>query len=522
MESRSKRSQKPSQKVVEATIQIVEAPPPKRPRGRPPKNKVTQKPKAVNPTEAVGATEATGKASKKRKAAQRDVNPAPAKAKKQNKSQAKLTDGDFDRMRAKFYGPEPSLDDFAETVTNGLADGTLLQSDSEYEEAMNANDDLSDFDELYVTSTPFPRKKAKTLEKVTFVESEDENSTKSVKVQVHDGVALTQMTVSTTDSYLTVLQKMAAVMQRPTPSVKLAYEAAWSQKIGTKKCPAYVTSDQEMANFWAQMEDHKTKIGKGKPKSWKITDESLGITFRNMLAEAQKSTGRAKDAPTNKPSKKDANQDAKDSALGKVTDSTEEIQEGMFCTDCNRVCYKTWDNKCRPYTHEYMAEHAKLLAAGEPGVVANKVPHVMHSKVLDYVRPGRKPASFRTAPGDRDEEMPDPPPNLIQAYLKTHAVERAQVREFKGAHDFPLISSWLRSCEDHLERGRDKHEYSNLAPLFAENGCTRIDDIARMTTSLIRELAAEAGIQASIGLVLRVHDYAVEDVTHIKKFGMLS
>jgi len=91
----------------------------------------------------------------------------------------------------------------------------------------------------------------------------------------------------------------------------------------------------------------------------------------------------------------------------------------------------------------------------------------------------------------------------------------------KGPLDFPRISQWLTACEEDIERGRDGHQYKSLVPLFADNECTRIDDIARMTPGVIRELSKEMGINASIGLVNRVHQYAVEDVAQVRLHGKL-
>ncbi len=87
--------------------------------------------------------------------------------------------------------------------------------------------------------------------------------------------------------------------------------------------------------------------------------------------------------------------------------------------------------------------------------------------------------------------------------------------------DFPLIVDWLKKCKKHIECGRDNHEYSKLVPMFNANGCTRIDDVPRMTTELIWELAAAAGVIVMIGLVNRVHQYVMEDVAHLKKYGQL-
>ncbi len=91
----------------------------------------------------------------------------------------------------------------------------------------------------------------------------------------------------------------------------------------------------------------------------------------------------------------------------------------------------------------------------------------------------------------------------------------------KGPLDFPAIEKWLKICEEDFERGRDKHEYTRLVPVFSENGCTRIDDISRMSTELIWDLSARAGVEVTIGLVNRVHQYASDDVQLVKREGKL-
>lgn len=93
---------------------------------------------------------------------------------------------------------------------------------------------------------------------------------------------------------------------------------------------------------------------------------------------------------------------------------------------------------------------------------------------------------------------------------------------FNGPLDFPTIANWLKACEDHLERGRDGHAYTSLALTFALNGCTRIDDIARMSPADIKALAVEKDLEVTVGLVNRVHQYAVDDVARVKASGKLS
>ncbi len=136
----------------------------------------------------------------------------------------------------------------------------------------------------------------------------------------------------------------------------------------------------------------------------------------------------------------------------------------------------------------------------------------MTSKLLDYVRPGRK--VHNSAQG---AEPPAPPEPVEVTKASTAVVETT----FKGPADYPPIWSWLKMCEDDFERGRDKHPYSRLVDAFDANGCTRIDDITRMSPDLIKKLATEAGVEVTLGLVYRVFQYAAEDVVRIRKAGKL-
>ncbi len=102
-------------------------------------------------------------------------------------------------------------------------------------------------------------------------------------------------------------------------------------------------------------------------------------------------------------------------------------------------------------------------------MVADRVPLTIASNLLDYFRPRKR------MPGDdmSDREEPDRPFNE----LAETAQQEVPVRSYQGPLDFPEVSSWLQQCQDNIERGRDKHEYTKLSPVFKEHECTRIDDI---------------------------------------------
>jgi len=141
----------------------------------------------------------------------------------------------------------------------------------------------------------------------------------------------------------------------------------------------------------------------------------------------------------------------------------------------------------------------------------------MASQLLDFKR-GSRPRRLR--PKLCVESTTAPAAEEAQVSAKTLPVQTVG-RACGAPLDYPTIANWLQICEEDFERGRDKHEYTKLAPMFAANGCTRIDDIPRMSTDSIKSLTVEAGLDVTIGLVNRVHDYAVEDVARVKHDGKL-
>ena len=145
----------------------------------------------------------------------------------------------------------------------------------------------------------------------------------------------------------------------------------------------------------------------------------------------------------------------------------------------------------------------------------------MASRMLDYERPARgiqrNPPPTNSAanlPVDTNWTHPSSSPalNTGPEKLETHAFP-------KIPRDYPTVETWLRTCEDDIERGRDKHAYLSLLPVFSANGCTRLDDITRVSAEQLRALASAQGIDATIGLTNRIHAYAVEDVARLKAAG---
>ncbi len=142
----------------------------------------------------------------------------------------------------------------------------------------------------------------------------------------------------------------------------------------------------------------------------------------------------------------------------------------------------------------------------------------MGSKLLDYIRPTRSKTAEPA--GELATTLPYNAIEPTEGYAPRST--EAPVQVYKGPLDYPAIENWLKACEDDLERGRDKHHYMKLAPMFAANECTRIDDITRMSTDTIKLLCTQAGFDVTFGLVNRVHQYAMEDVARVKSLGKLS
>ena len=142
----------------------------------------------------------------------------------------------------------------------------------------------------------------------------------------------------------------------------------------------------------------------------------------------------------------------------------------------------------------------------------------MAPRLLDFERPPRVsrriPSGVETGLPANVERMPvgsSSVPGIAEG-------SRSNVYH-KSLLDYPTVETWLRGCEDDIERGRDKHAYLSLLPVFSSNGCTRLDDITRFPADQLRTLAGDQGIDASIGLVNRIHAYAVEDVARLKVMG---
>ncbi len=99
-----------------------------------------------------------------------------------------------------------------------------------------------------------------------------------VKVQVHDGLAMRAVTISTLDGLFDLLEKIATAMKRPNNLVEMGYEAPWSAKIGTKKSLAYVSNEEELDDFWLSYARYVAKQGGKKQKK----AEEVVIVFSNM------------------------------------------------------------------------------------------------------------------------------------------------------------------------------------------------------------------------------------------------
>ena len=106
-------------------------------------------------------------------------------------------------------------------------------------------------------------------------------SAKSVKVNVHDGLALRPITISPLDSLSDILEKTSTAMRRPRHTVEIGYEACWSSKVGNKRNSAYISTSAELSDFWAAFHRYVKDQQSKKGNSGK--DVECAILFRNML-----------------------------------------------------------------------------------------------------------------------------------------------------------------------------------------------------------------------------------------------
>ena len=186
-----------------------------------------------------------------------------------------------------------------------------------------------------------------------------------------------------------------------------------------------------------------------------------------------------------------------------------------------------------PYTNVDLLEHAKMVVSppallsaillsptitqhkGMPGATVHEVPDSL--KILD-----RKKGKQQTSLATPENVTPTPAVPITQSTTTIRSATEELPRNTPplgpcAARNFPLASNWLRSFSEDLERGRDGFDYDSLIPLFESNGIVRLDDVGDLQRQGIEDLAREANIKLSIGLVNRVVRYASEDIEQINR-----
>ncbi len=91
-------------------------------------------------------------------------------------------------------------------------------------------------------------------------------------------MGLRYIDISSSETYIDVLEKTAQVFQRPNQCIQLGYEAPWSTKIGSKKSLAYISNDKDLAELWTEYGGYLKEQAKKKAGD----EKSSGIMFRNM------------------------------------------------------------------------------------------------------------------------------------------------------------------------------------------------------------------------------------------------
>lgn len=229
-----------------------------------------------------------------------------------------------------------------------------------------------------MTSTPAPHK-AKKNKKTTVEDADDDDDDGQPKCredlgnlelncQVHDGRGMRTITITPKNDHLDVLFKVSQVVKRPSTVIELGYQAPWSTKKGTKRCCAYISSDEELDLFWSAYIGYMVKKT---PKSGKEPPPPE-ILMCDMLDEQMgtKASGRGKEtAAANRAAP--AEDTAKVAAHAKKTKITVAINNAFFCRRHNRQCYQKFPNECGVYTHDHINEHANLVVSRVPPCFAN-------------------------------------------------------------------------------------------------------------------------------------------------------
>ncbi|EJD07047.1 uncharacterized protein FOMMEDRAFT_26164 [Fomitiporia mediterranea MF3/22] len=374
------------------------------------------------------------------------------------------------------YGEEPSELDVVHLLATEVTEGSLSFESIELDSETFEEEDT-------IMSTPVVHRHQLANNTV------ETDSERLVKVSVHDGTGLRIIRLKKLYKYLYVLELASASMKLMPTSVELGYKASWSSKTGSKRNIMFITSSEELADFWEEYKRYNAKPGK-----------KCEIVFRNMQEPVTSTVKRP---------------------AGRGSGQTQEGARDFSTVETSPASLAARDSIEESLQTAIQQDHAQRLVQSEPGVVPNQVPASMSSRLLDVstrrrktqhpgvTQPNTEVSSISTLSeaGDSISETPkDNPPN------PTHS----------GPLNYPTVDVWRRYCQQHIERGRDAvHTYTSLIFVLQKNDCTRLDDVARLTTEELCSLAMECEVEASIGLVKRVVAYAHEDVAKVKNDGYL-
>lgn len=103
----------------------------------------------------------------------------------------------------------------------------------------------------------------------------------NAKIQVSDGIGTRLVTITSRESFVEVLEKIANTMKRPNSTVELGYEAPWSSKNGSKKCISYISNQNDLNEFWLAAGRYTTKqTGKKNAGDPNVVE---GVVIHNMV-----------------------------------------------------------------------------------------------------------------------------------------------------------------------------------------------------------------------------------------------
>ncbi|KAL5512095.1 hypothetical protein ACEPAG_3616 [Sanghuangporus baumii] len=316
---------------------------------------------------------------------------------------------------------------------------------------------------------------------------ETEQDIFNLDVQLSDGFGSRSLEINSGMTLVDLLNTVVDRLGGHSIIEGLSYESmSWSRKIGTNKfVPHFLDSQMEVDKLFNHVREYWEEQKQLKKKKDINPDITLIVTTQAQAKASGKST-------TQKRGDINQVQDALQSAWVEYDNQIEQISRKItmnFKCDkhggilCSRIRNS---NNHIPYTNADLLEHAKMIHKGIPGATVHEVLESL--KILDQKK-GKQQTSL--AMPENIAAISTVP--ITQPTTAMEAAEKLPCSTLpsgpRSARNFPLVSNWLRSFSENLERGRNGFNYESLLPLFENNSIVRLDDVGNLKRQGIENLA---------------------------------